>query len=73
MIDPTSALREALAHRFGETVEVPADTEGLDELLRIATHVTHRRWADRPVTTDMIRLLAACALSNRVRCQAVEG
>jgi nitroreductase/FMN reductase [NAD(P)H] len=63
MTDPSSALSEALASRFGEPFEVPPDTEGLDELLRIATHLTHRRWADRPVTTDMVRLLAACALS----------
>lgn len=63
MTDPRSALREALARRFGETVEVPTATEGLDELLRIATHVTHRRWADRSVPDDLVRLLAACALS----------
>lgn len=63
MTDPTSALREALARRFGEPVEVPPDTAGLDELLRIATHVTHRRWAERTVSEDLVRLLAACALS----------
>lgn len=63
MTDPASALRRALASRFGEELEVPAGTEGLDELFRIATHVTHRRWADRPVDAALVRLLAACALS----------
>lgn len=62
-IDPRAALTEALFARFGEHLAVPPDLEGLPELLQIATWSTHRSWSDRPVGPELIRLLAACALS----------
>lgn len=62
-IDPRAALTEALFARFGEHLAVPPDLEGLPALLQIATWSTHRSWSDRPVSADLIRLLAACALS----------
>jgi nitroreductase/FMN reductase [NAD(P)H] len=63
MNDTASALRLALAERFGEDVPVPDDLAGLDELLAIATHATHREWADTPVDAALVKLLAACALA----------
>jgi nitroreductase len=56
------ALHHALLERFGETVQVPEGLDGLDELLRMATHATHRAWTDRAVEPGLVRLLAACAL-----------
>lgn len=62
-IDARTALTEALLARFGEEVSVPPDLAGLPELLQMATWSTHRSWSDRPVGPELIRLLAACALS----------
>jgi nitroreductase/FMN reductase [NAD(P)H] len=62
-IDPRAALTEALFARFGEHLAVPPDLEGLPALLQMATWSTHRSWSDQPVSADLIRLLAACALS----------
>ncbi len=56
-------IRRALRERFGEDFEVPAGLPGLDELARIAAHASHRQWADTPVAPELVRLLAACALS----------
>ena len=57
------AVRDALNERFGETVAVDPGLAGLDELARIAGHRTHRRYTDRAVDADLLRLLCACALS----------
>ena len=59
----THALKQALAERFGEEVAIPPGLEGLDQLLAIASQATHRAWAQRPVDADLVKLLAACALS----------
>ena len=59
----TAAIEAALRERFGEQVTVPPGLPGTDELLRIATHATHRQWARTPVPPELSRLLAACALS----------
>ena len=56
-------IEAALQERFGEQVPVPPDLPGLDEVLRIASHATHRQWAQTPVSEELRRLLAACALS----------
>ncbi len=61
--DPAVRLRRLLAERYGEDVEVAPGLDGLDELLRMAAHATHRAWTDRPVEPALVRLLAACALS----------
>jgi nitroreductase len=63
MNDDEARLRQALAERFGEDVEVPPGTPGLEELARIATQVSHRRWTAEPVAPGLLRLLAACALA----------
>jgi nitroreductase/FMN reductase [NAD(P)H] len=56
-------VREALTARFGESPPVDAMLSGLDELARMAGHRTHRRYTERPVGADLLRLLCACALS----------
>jgi len=56
-------LQDALALRFGERLPVDETLSGLDTLARIAAHRSHRRYAERPVTPELIRLLSACALS----------
>ena len=61
--DAGAALAEALFARFGEHLAVPPELEGLPELLQIATWSTHRSWSQQPVSAELIRLLAACALS----------
>lgn len=61
--DAGAALAEALFARFGERLAVPPALEGLPELLQIATWSTHRSWSQQPVSAELIRLLAACALS----------
>lgn len=57
------ALRAALIARYGEAPEVPQGLAGLDELLRIAAHATHRDWSERPVGVELVRLLSACAFA----------
>ena len=62
---PTLAdeLRTVLADRFGQAVSVPEGTAGLPELLRIARQTSHRAWTAAPVPPELVKLLAACALS----------
>ena len=61
--DAGAALAEALFARFGEHLVVPPELEGLPALLQIATWSTRRSWSQQPVSAELIRLLAACALS----------
>ena len=65
MPDPKSAqtIRDALSHRFGETLAVDDTLSGLDELARIAGRRVQRRYTDRAIDPDLLRLLCACALS----------
>jgi nitroreductase/FMN reductase [NAD(P)H] len=77
MNDDQARLRQVLAERFGEDVDVPPGTRGLEELLRIATQVSHRRWTAEPVEAATVRLLAACALaapskSDLQQCEIVD-
>jgi FMN reductase [NAD(P)H] len=60
---PAHVLASLLQRRFGEPFDVPADLPGLDELVRIASHATHRKWSADAVPAALVRLLAACALS----------
>jgi len=60
---PAARLEAALEQRFGEHLRAPAATPGLDELVRMAEHCSHRKWTSRPVEPDLKRLLFACALS----------
>ena len=56
-------LEEILAERFGASIAVDPHLPGLDELTRIASHRVHRRFLERAVAPDLLRLLCACALS----------
>jgi nitroreductase len=56
-------LQNVLAERFGEDLPVDPGLTGLSELAGIAGHRTHRRYLDRAVTPELLRLLCACALS----------
>jgi nitroreductase/FMN reductase [NAD(P)H] len=56
-------LQEALAERFGTEFSVRAELAGQDELTRIASHRSHRRYTAQSVDPELLRLLCACALS----------
>ena len=58
-----STLQNALAERFGEHLPIDPGLPGLAELAGIAGHRTHRRYLDRTVLPELLRLLCACALS----------
>jgi nitroreductase len=61
--DAAAAIRTALAHRFGETLEVDAGWQGLDVLAQLASRRVQRRYAEQPIEPALLRLLCACALS----------
>lgn len=63
MPDLAPFIQSALSERFGERLETDGGLTGLDELARIAAHRVHRRYLDREVVPDLLRLLCACALS----------
>lgn len=56
-------LADAVLQRFGESIPIPPDLPGADELLRMLTHSSHRKWANQAVPQDLLQLLFACALS----------
>lgn len=58
-----SDIEAALDARFGERICVDPGLPGLDTLTRIASRRTHRRYSDRPVDDDLVRLICASALS----------
>jgi nitroreductase len=63
MPDFAHSIQIALSDRFGELFEIDPDLSGMEELSRIAGHRVHRRYIERDVTPDLLRLLCACALS----------
>jgi nitroreductase/FMN reductase [NAD(P)H] len=63
MPDLAPFIQSALSERFGERLKIDGGLTGLDELARIAAHRVHRRYLDREVAPDLLRLLCACALS----------
>jgi nitroreductase/FMN reductase [NAD(P)H] len=73
MADVAGSIAAALEERFGEVVPVPAGTAGLDELHRQAAHRVHRRYTDKPVAPDLLRLLCACALSAPSKSDLQQG
>jgi nitroreductase len=63
MVDLPTSLREYLHTRFGESIFVDPDLPGLDRLIGIAGHRSHRRYSPRTVDPNLVKLLCACALS----------
>lgn len=61
--DSSQRLASALSERFGAAPVVDASTPGLDELVRMAEHRSHRKYSARSVAPELLRLLLACALS----------
>ena len=62
-ITDAAALSALLQQRFGQPVAVPDGLSGLPDLLRQAGQTSHRSWSPQPVAPELVRLLAACALS----------
>lgn len=60
---PSQGLESALVERFGAEFAADPALPGLDELGRMAQHRSHRKFSDRAVDADLLRLLFACALS----------
>ncbi|MCW5604861.1 MAG: nitroreductase family protein [Burkholderiales bacterium] len=56
-------IEAALEERFGERIAIDSSLAGLEELAHIAGHRSHRKYAQRPVTPELLRLLFACAFS----------
>ena len=60
---PARLVEAALAERFGVQLRADPALPGLEELARMASHRTHRKYASRAVEPALLRLLFACALS----------
>jgi nitroreductase len=56
-------IQQHLAERFGSEVTVDPSLPGLETLATIAGHRSARAYADRPIPSDLLRLLCSCALS----------
>jgi nitroreductase/FMN reductase [NAD(P)H] len=64
MSDHRATIQSVLAARFREEFFVDPDLPGLEQLAEIAGHRTHRRYLDKPVAPELLRLICACALSS---------
>lgn len=56
-------LASALERRFGEPIAIPSDISDVSALAPFAFHAVCRRYGDRPLDRDLVKLLCACALS----------
>jgi nitroreductase/FMN reductase [NAD(P)H] len=61
--DTAAKIEAALETRFGEPIAVDPKLSGLDELERIASHSSHRKFKPDEIEPALIRLLCASALS----------
>ena len=59
----TDRLLDLMQQRFGETVEVPSQMTGLEQLETILAHGSHRSFTSDAIDPALLRLLYACALS----------
>jgi nitroreductase/FMN reductase [NAD(P)H] len=66
-------LQNALFDRFGERIAVDASLPGLDELARLAGRCVHRRFLDRDIPHELLRLLCGCALSAPSKSDLQQG
>jgi nitroreductase/FMN reductase [NAD(P)H] len=60
---PSERIVAALQIRYGAGFQVNPDQAGINELARIAEHRSLRRYRPDQVSTDLLQLLCACALS----------
>lgn len=60
---PAARIASALAERFGEEFAVPDTVARNEEIAHLAEHRSHRKFTDRPVAPELLRLMFACALS----------
>lgn len=60
---PAQRITRAAAERFGADLTADPDWPGLEELARSLEHRSHRKFAERAVNPDLLRLLFACAFS----------
>ena len=56
-------MEQVIEQRFGSRIEIDSNTPGLDEMLHMLEHCSHRKWNERAVDLKLLRLLGACALS----------
>lgn len=63
MSDLQSLLVDTLKKRFGESFDATVTDEQAAALLEMAGHAVHRKWSHQPVDPELLRLVAACALS----------
>jgi nitroreductase/FMN reductase [NAD(P)H] len=57
-------IADATEKRFGERLSLAAGTPGAATIARMLEHCTHRKWTERSITPDLLRLLSAAALST---------
>lgn len=62
-LEPEKRIEAAVAERFGEKMRLAPGTLGVDEMLRIVEHRSHRKYTKRDIDANLLRLLFACALS----------
>ncbi len=58
-----SELENFLELRFGERVTIDPTLSGLERIDTLIKHRVIRRYSDKPVPADLLRLVCACALS----------
>jgi nitroreductase len=63
MVEAVKIIQDALFARFGERFAVDENLPGRDELAHMAARRVCRRYLQREVPPDLLRLLCACALS----------
>jgi len=61
--DIQKRIARASAERFGEEIGPAQDQPGAESLARMLEHRSHRRYAERAVAPDLLKLLFACAFS----------
>ena len=73
MSHAVQAIQNALLERFGERFKVDDTLAGLDALARLAARRVRRRYPDRDIPPDLMRLLCACALSAPSKSDLQQG
>ena len=61
--DNVTRIAAAIEQRFGERIDIDPDTPGIEEIVRMVEHCSHRKWTERAVEPRLLRLLFAAALS----------